>query len=482
MKGHEKSGNPPWSRRPLFRKGQKLLAEELNVLTELHTTRLRHALLGLAGPGVVYGYNIETDSDCRCKVRDGCIEVECGYAFDYCGRILHWLGGRVCIDDLAGRKPDRAGKYTLWVHYAEHRELIDENCDKESGSPWIQEGVVFSLTPDCKGYCEKCQDTCDRCITENEYICGRLGADDDVPVPPAKDLKMLCKCCGELCAVGCSDWQYDPRGIPLACVVVREVFDDRKDCDNTYEFEPAEPSICKHRPYVYRNPLLYELLNNCHRDLPRVENVSFRRFLSSTWEEPVPWEAFAVEVVRGFEIEFTKPIKISTLHRSSVFLTALVGEHESHFLDVLRFPIEDMEFPGATGGFSKRVVLTFPDIWLRRQVQDPKSRFETGAIIELTIRGAMLRDQCECLLNAVPLPKQSRGEEKEPEKYPKPDRESKPDDRRKLPVCDEEPCELREPAMPGDDFVVSFCVAPKPQSRDKDNNVPMPGARTYETN
>jgi len=481
MKGHDKSGNPPWSRRPDFRKGQKLLAEELNALTDLHATRLRHALLGIAGPGVVHGYNIETDADCRCKVKNGCIDVECGFAFDYCGRILHWLGGPVCIDDLAGRKPDRAGKYTLFVHYAELREPVDNNCDPESGSPWVTEGVVFSLRPGCESHCDKCPDTCEQCITENDYICGRLGSDDDSPVPPQEDLKMLCKCCGDLCAVGCSDWQYDPNGIPLACIVVREVNDDRKDCDDSYEFAPAEPSICKHRPHVYRNPLLYELLNNCHRDLPRVHDLSFRLFLQSTWENPVPWEQFAREVERGFEIVFSKPIRTSTLHRSSIYITALVGEHESHFLDELRLPVESMEFPGAADGYSKRVRITFPAIWLRRQILDPKSRFETGALIECTIRGAMLRDRCDCMLNAMPLEERSRREaaEADREKNPKEDYEQKRPER---PDCEEQPCELRQPAMPGDDFVVAFCVSPKPQAPEKDNNVPMPGMQTYETN
>ena len=473
MKGHENSGNPGWARRPKFRQGQKLRAEELNVVTELHATRLRHALLGLAGPGVVYGYNIETDADCRCKTRNGCLQVECGYAYDYCGHILHYLGGLVCMNNLAGCKPTKPGRYTLWVHYAEKHEEFDDNCDKDVGSPWVQEGVVFSLTPDCDEICDRCPPKADECITENDYICGRLGADDDSPVPPQKDLAMLCKCCGELCPVDCDDWLYDPRGIPLACVEVVEVDRGGKDCDSELEFADTEPHICRHRPYVYRNPLLYELLHNCHRDLPRVADLSFRPFLKSTWDTPVPWERFARAAERGFEISFTRPIQTSTLHRSSIFFTALVGEHESHFLDELRFPVESMTFPGETGGYTKRVFIQFPDIWIRRQLKDPLSRFETGALIECTIRGAMVKGECDCLLNALPLADEEERDDEE--------RRYDPKHSRRESGCDEEPCELREPAMPGDDFVVAFCVAPKPQVQDKEANVPMPGMRKDQT-
>ena len=73
---------PSWARRPHFRKGQKLTAERFNRLYELQAHRLRQALLGVAGAGVVYGFDNRRDRHSGyCAIDDhGRIEIGCGLA------------------------------------------------------------------------------------------------------------------------------------------------------------------------------------------------------------------------------------------------------------------------------------------------------------------------------------------------------------------------------------------------------------------
>ena len=174
--GHQ-SHHFEWTERPVFRDDQRLTPERLNRIHEHYAGRMRHALLGIAGPGVVYGFTLRTDEDGNCEIRDGCVHITCGLAFDCFGRQLYWPGGRVCIDDLCGEPPECPGSYTVWVHYAERTSSGDSRCGCEDyDADWVHEGVRFTLTRNCERINCDCPRHCKECVTLCQYICARLGS------------------------------------------------------------------------------------------------------------------------------------------------------------------------------------------------------------------------------------------------------------------------------------------------------------------
>lgn len=427
-----------WMERPVFRKLQKLTPERLNRIQDHQAMRLRHTLIGLAGPGVVYGFALDTDDKHHCRVERGRIYIGCGLAIDCHGRHLYWPGGWIGVADLAGDRPHCEGHYTLWVHYAErYGDGIGQcGCDEED-SDWVREGVVFSLTRYCKPAEEPCPEHRADCASLTDYVCGRAGA-DEVGIPPDQYLDKLCAEPGELCPVDDGEWLYDPEaGLSLACVTICDLSGEAKDCDPIFGFCAEEPQVCQHRPYVYRNRLLFELIRGYHLDVARVRKMSFEHWLSHGWDDPLPWQEFARGIHQGLSVWFDKPIQTRTLHRTSVFVSVIVQEYATLFQDTLRLPVQNMAMLEAQGDYARGVRLEFHKGWLKRQVDDEPSRFSSGAIIEFTVRGAMLRDECDCMLDARPLG------------FPK--------------------CKPGQ-AMPGDDFVVAFCVAPRPRSEHKSSD------------
>ena len=147
-KHHSKQKFQP--RRPHFSPRQLLTSDQLNQQQAFHIDTLRRALHGLAGTGVVYGYSLTIDETGKLKVKNGCIEIGCGLAFDNHGRQLYWPGGWIGFDDLAGERPDSVSEYMLCVHYAEHHAAGSSNstgcggCDADGDDVlWVDHGVVF---------------------------------------------------------------------------------------------------------------------------------------------------------------------------------------------------------------------------------------------------------------------------------------------------------------------------------------------------
>ena len=449
----EHSNTADWTKRPIFRRKQLLTADRLNRICDNQASRLRRTLLGLAGPGVVHGFNISTNSEGMCDIQQGAIYVGCGLALDCWGRQLYWTGGWVHISQLAGKKPEHVGCYRFRVHYAERRERGEDHCGcGDDEADWIREGVVFSL---CYEGCEECEDcevgdpcphVCHDCLTPNDYVCGRLGS-DCTGVAPDKHLANICEEPDRLCAVGCDEMLYDPgAAVDLARLGVCRSGQSEGACESEFAFCPDEPKICSCRSYVYRNPLLYELIRGCHIDLARVADVSFRDLSTSSWECPVLWDVFKCLIKNGLIVQFTKPIQKITLHDASVFVTAVVRD-QSFFRDVLRIPVESMEFldEDTSNQTATGVRLWISRQWVANQLESDLSCFHFGAIVEFTIRGSLLRDLCGSLLDARPL--------------------------------DIEP---RKPgqAMPGGEFIQAICVAPKPTGCAQPGDYDTPGTET----
>lgn len=385
-----------WTKRPLFSPNQMLTAEQLNLMMEEEHSRSQKSLRALHGNGVIFGF-----ATTRGDGPDP-LNVSCGMALDRHGRLLHWPGGAVTKADLVAM-PECADTFTLSVHYA-RREVPGNGCGPCSDRPqWIEEGVVFSLKEGCGPRDRTCprpaDDAC--CIDLDEYVCLRNGAHDG-PLPPAVDLEWACSREGPLCRIGCSDISYDAdAGIPIACVDIKNLC-DHPDCTPVWGFGAVEDT-CDVRPWVYRTPLLYELIEGCQNDLARVASVQWGTVASDAneWPPDIAWDVFAAAIKQGPEIAFTRKVRIDTVHPGSTFMTAILWEREDDYLLTRRVPAL-VRALDADGDYATRFQLQVNPGWISNEI-DSRSELKSGGRIELTIRGQMIRDCCDNMLDALPL-------------------------------------------------------------------------------
>jgi hypothetical protein len=385
-----------WTRRPLFSPSQMLTAEQLNLMMDEQRLRTEKLMRGLHGHGVVFGLAVTREEG------PTPLRVTCGMALDRHGRLLHWAGGAVTAAELVDM-PDCKDAFTLSIHYA-RREVPGGGCGPCSDQPqWIEEGVVYSLRHECRLIDRDCirpSEAC--CIDLDEYVCLRNGSHEGL-LPSSADLDWACRPSGALTRIGCSDIFYDAEaGIPIACVDVLNLCENT-DCAPQWGFGEVRDT-CEVRPWVYRTPLLYELIKGCQDDLARVESVRWSPYRSSGadgWPDEIPWEELADALRQGPEIAFTKAVRIDTVHPGSVFLTAILWERQADYMLTRRIPAA-LHPLDADDVFSSRFRLRISADWIRNEIES-RSELKTGGRIELTIRGQMIRDRCDNLLDALPL-------------------------------------------------------------------------------
>jgi hypothetical protein len=384
-----------WTRRPLFSPSQVLTAEQLNLMMAEQRAQTEKLMRGLHGNGVIFGLAVTREEG---PTRLG---VSCGMALDRHGRLLHWSGGAVTAAELV-LMPDCEETFTLSIHYA-RREVPGGGCGPCSDHPqWIEEGVVYTLDREYVPIVRDCVRPREAgCIDLDEYVCLRNGSDDG-PLQPADDLEWACSPSGALTRMGCSNIFYDAAaGIPIARVEVRNLCEN-PHCEPQWGFGEVLET-CEVRPWVYRTPLLYELIKGCQNDLARVESVYWGDIPSSAdgWPDDVAWDDFAKALEVGPVIAFTRPVRIDTVHPGSVFLTAIMWERQADYMLTRRIPAK-LEAVDAEGDHATRFRLFINRGWIHNEI-DSRSELKTGGRIELTIRGQIIRDRCGNLLDALPL-------------------------------------------------------------------------------
>ncbi|WP_222271568.1 hypothetical protein [Modestobacter marinus] len=397
-----------WSARPSFRPRQMLTAHQLNA--GLADEVLRERLLNRAvhGYGVVVGLGLVVDEAGNLVVERGCVELTGGLALDRHGRMLYWKGGHLGPSDIVGGPPTAAGRYTLTAHFASHPPEAD-GCFPFAGerAQWCKEGVVFSLRPECDPVDRRCAVHPDgACIGHDAYMCRRTGArpgPDPSNVPVSPDVGWVLAKPGELCATGLDGWWYDPDpevGVPIACVAMRDLAEP--GCEPRYGFAAEQQDVCAVRPIVYRNPLLYELVEGCDVRLPRVQEISWQDWIARGWRERIPWAEFAERIAAGLEIRFTQPIQIPTIHHASIFVTVVREDEDTGYWMSRRLPTRLAPIDEEQGTV-RGVRLELDRDWLQDEVKLRRSWLNGGSRFEVTIRGQLLRDACGRMLDARPL-------------------------------------------------------------------------------
>lgn len=400
-----------WSTRPTFTPRQMLTAQQLNAGLDDELKRQRLLNRAVHGYGVVLGLGLVVADSGELDLDRGCLRLTGGLALDRHGRMLVWKGGRIGLDDLVDKPPTAEGHYTLCMHYAARPPVTDDcgHCaDDRSG--WFQEGVVFTLRSACHRVDRRCAvHPPGACVGHEAYLCRRTGAhpgENPRTVPVSADVDWMLADPGRLSTTGCDDWSYDPNPevcVPVACVEIRDLADRTADpdCEPSLGFGTSV-EVCRVRPFVYRNPLLYELVKGCDVLLPRVQAISWQDWVDLGWRQRIPWADFAERIADGLEIRFTRPIKVPTIHHASIFVTALTQEQDTDYWESHQVPIRF--HPVDEEDDTVRGVRLVPDPeWLAAEVTGRRSSLFGGARFEVTIRGQLLRDACGRMLDARPL-------------------------------------------------------------------------------
>lgn len=438
-----------WSRLPVFRPGGRLTAEQLNTALDDAIKRERLLNLALHGVGIVHGFDLRMRDDGDGPYIEGCrLWLGCGLALDRWGRVLYWPGGWIAVDDTIGQAPDRAGSYTLLVHYAERAEAPGwDPCQDDPG--WLDRCVVFTLRRDCAPYDACPQDLpSDACASRRDFSCARTGQQSE-KANQSPDLNAACQDPPELRSSDCGRVRYDPSaGLPLACVEICDVNRDRDGCAVEFQFcdcasstdvaqtTPANcgcdgPDPCAMRPIAYRAPLLHELINDADVHLARVRSFSWSETALGPWDTRMPYSEFKQRVLAyrairddppdykgdpgpedGFAITFTRPVDPATLHPLSVLMEvhARHNEFDENYgcyrvatWQPHRVPILIKPILHSTGGAIGLRICPV-DSWFHHAagLLLQCSNQNQLARVEITLRGAVIRDMCGCMLDARP--------------------------------------------------------------------------------
>ena len=428
---HDSFPSQCWSRTPYYRPGGKLSAEQLNAGQADALKRDRLVNMAMHGVGVAFGYEVRTGAHGHIVIEDGCIHIGCGLAFDRYGRMLFWRGGWLSFGDIVGCRPERGGRYTLRLHYAETSESGDAFDPCREGSDWVDRCVAFTLEAWCEPWngCPP-EPPCDACMTRGEWICARNGTHQGA-VPMDAQLAYACAEIPDLAASDCGRVAYDPdAGLPLSCIEICDLDQDKEDCDQRLGFCPCTPvESCRIRPVAYRNPLLRELIDGADMRPAKIESYSWADWRMDCWDDRhrVPFKAFKQRAMacqpdcptdheKGFWVKFTCPVQRCTLHPLSVLMEIYIRENRPHYWKPLRIPIEvrhldengEVLAEDADDECARGLLICPLGDWIRYELEDENSTIldcaNRGQLarVEITLRGQIIRDCCGLMIDARP--------------------------------------------------------------------------------
>ena len=321
--------------------------------------------------------------------------------------LLHEENGCLYVRDIG--KLTEAGHYVLAVHYAEEKcggHVDHRPCD--CGRPergYVSETAVFSLRrvrhcpcgdPGCQGDgckdCEACpEDACKADIRGpharlSEWITHRDLAD-------GSRLE-----CWSRFEVALRD------GVDLACLDVRAVVDDCKPLEITQILDHNGP-----RRLVKNNDLLFDLIRGC--DLTYIKDITWKDDLHRKIKPRADWATFAGYFLgnglkggqTGFVLTFTRPVRIDTLQRDVVAMTAYFLDSSTGWRNGLRVPITDLEPINPSGDHADGFRVIVRSDWVDDEIEPGgKSHFEDeNFYVEFEFRASLVKDCADLTVAAT---------------------------------------------------------------------------------
>ena len=280
-----------WTRRPLFSPSQMLTAEQLNLMMDDQRARTEKLMRGLHGHGVIFGLAVtreEGPTPLEGELRHGARPPRAPAPLGRAAPSRRTICAEMpeCEDRSRSRSTMRGARFP------------GRGCGPCSDRPqWIEEGVVYQPPPRMRAARPRLRPRRARpaaSTSTNMSACATAPTRGRCRPPPI--WQWACGQAGQLSRHGLQRHLLRRRG---------RNSDRLRRCSRTLR-KPATAirngasakcsTTCEVRPWVYRTPLLYELIKGCQNDLARVESVRWGPELSSGadgWPDDVPWEDFA---------------------------------------------------------------------------------------------------------------------------------------------------------------------------------------------
>jgi hypothetical protein len=155
---------------------------------------------------------------------------------------------------------------------------------------------------------------------------------------------------------------------------------------------------CSKRKIVYNNPLLFDLVNCYHGDLPHIMKISWNKLHG---KKDVDWSEF-VNIIQknGLTITFDKQIQYPTINRRTFLISAFTLNDETGHIDIryipLKFNKEDIQI---NDEMVTQVTLKCGPKWNINAILGTSAMKLHGADIEITVRGSSVLDTEEKALD-----------------------------------------------------------------------------------
>ena len=189
----------------------------------------------------------------------------------------------------------------------------------------------------------------------------------------------------EMLRKGCPECPERP------CLVLAEVTITPSSYPNNSPI--IEIDQCSKRKLVYSNPLLYDLIDCFHGDLPHISEI--------TWEglhakEDIDWEIFKELVNKGLTVTFDKPMDLDTINRHTFLFAAITVEEVTGYRRLKYIPSSQIvkEKITISGKWVKTkatfVVEDDERGWKSDELTGIHSEIRRGADFEIILRGSLI--------------------------------------------------------------------------------------------
>ena len=325
------------------------------------------------GWGVVCGLKV--------SLKDRCVYVESGLALDCCGKeILVCETASVELPKVEECGTSEEAPGSLWhVCLTYHKRPIEpitlRACDEQEtveGFNRVSETYSLELKSADKMRCPE-GDPLYPLTAMREKGCDNGECGDKSRALQVHDYlteqRMTCPSCNASC-----------------CVVLGTI---ELKADRVGELDNS------HRRLVYTNPVLRDLIDCYHGDLPRICNVGWKNYHQSS--VPMPWEEFT-DLLEGVKVTFDQPMDFSTINQHSFLVGVILTDSGTGYREKLYLPACSIK-PGADE--CEAVFVIDPDWFGDEMVLGRKSRIFNSMSrvagpsvcldVEIVLRGSLIR-------------------------------------------------------------------------------------------
>ena len=309
------------------------------------------------------------------------------------------------------REPPRH-RYLVCIEYhecpTEVVELPPLSCDAQERREYnrIRESFRFRVTP-CEDQqapppdCSPCPESSLPCLDRFKQPVADLPPEATLPCTTPTLHEYLCS----RSRAGCPD-DCDCDCLPLAVLVIRTRAEPppvpprreqqsaqtptEKPCpapvpdDHLY----VDPDNCSHRRLIYPNPLLYDLIQCHHGDLPHITDFSWRTQTAPGQE--LDWTSFCELIRRGFTLTFDQPMVRESLTPETFFVTFFHTDEGTGALVPKRIParsVEVREDRCCTARWQADAN------WTQDELNAKNSLLARGILLEVVVRGSRVRSR-----------------------------------------------------------------------------------------